>query len=70
MLRISDEQCFPVMIVVNSFYFQICGNENGTQVLLGVPRTLDPYLFSKLMTPEEIRQRIALQPQAPCLNLR
>ena len=49
---------------------QICGNVEGQQVLLNTPRTLEPYLFSKLMTVQEIRERITLQPQAPCLNLK
>ena len=52
------------------FFFQICGNVEGQQVLLNTPRTLEPYLFSKLMTVREIRERITLQPQAPCLNLK
>lgn len=49
---------------------QICGNQDGEQVLLRTPKTLDPHLFSKLMTAQEVRERISLQPQAPCLNLK
>ena len=52
------------------FVFQICGNADGQQVLLSTPRILEPFLFSKLMTVRDIRERIALQPQAPCLNLK
>ncbi|XP_068682010.1 hapless 2-like isoform X1 [Montipora foliosa] len=49
---------------------QICYNVNGKQVLMSTPGILEPYLFSKLMTVTEIRERIALTPKAPCLNLK
>ncbi|XP_015762006.1 PREDICTED: protein HAPLESS 2-like [Acropora digitifera] len=49
---------------------QICYNVNGKQVLMNSPGVLEPYLFSKLMTEKEIRERISLTPNAPCLNLK
>lgn len=52
------------------FFFQICYNVNGKQVLMSSPGVLEPYLFSKLMTEKEIRERISLTPNAPCLNLK
>ena len=58
------------MIVPLILSFQICGNQDGEQVLLRTPKILDPHLFSKLMTAQEVRERISLQPQAPCLNLK